>query len=46
MLDPNANQKWEKIFTHHYISPVLENIQNSLNEVIDNIAKDDEQGEL
>ncbi len=46
LLATNARQEWEKIFTHHYVSPLLESTQDILNEAIDNIANDDEQGWL
>ena len=44
LLATNARQEWERIFTGHYISPILEKIQQVLNEAVDIIAKDDDQG--
>ena len=44
LMARNARQEWERIFCTHYISPVLEKIQQCLNDAIESIAKDDEQG--
>ena len=40
----NARQQWEKVFSSHYITPVVENLQEHLDQAMDLIARDDKQG--
>ena len=40
----NAREEWEKQFNVLYIQPVLADLNNKVNEAMDLIAKDDEQG--
>ena len=44
-LDTKENRKeWERLFSHHYIQPVLSTLDQSLTKAIDRVAKDKKQG--
>ena len=46
-LETKENRKeWERLFSHHYIQPVLSTLDLSLVKAIDRIAQDDKQGNL
>lgn len=40
----DARRKWEEIFNSHYITPVLENLQQVLYDAVDCITADEGQG--
>lgn len=44
-LETKENRKeWERLFSHHYIQPVLSTLDQNLTEAIDRVAKDEKQG--
>ena len=45
-LETKENRKeWERLFSHHYIQPVLSTLNQSLVKAIDRVAKDEKQGQ-
>ena len=47
VLDEKKDRdQWERIFNTHYIQPVLKGLDPKINEAMDLIAEDDEQGTL
>ena len=44
-LEAKENRKeWEKLFSEHYIQPVLSTLDHSLDEAMDRVANDEKQG--
>ena len=44
-LEAKENRKeWEKLFSDHYIQPVLSTLDQNLDEAMDHVVNDEKQG--